>query len=294
VTSQQPGTGQSVTGLGQADQDGPGTDPDMRQASPGDDPGAPGAGQAVTWPSPYLSEGHGVPEAYPAPPQPGQPGYGAPGTGFPSGPGYRSPAQPASTERGYGRQRARAMAPRDPALAVGWERFAACSLDWLLIFVAASLPLLSPLLRIWHQLENVALHSQTLGQSAAQAAMYNILLAPGTTRTIIAFELLTLGIALAYFWVLPAAWGTTMGKRVLGLRVVTAADRSSIGIRAAGLRAAAFLAGPALFLLLPTYISWLGLLMWFTDGMAMAVDPRRQSLHDRAAGSAVICLRRAR
>jgi uncharacterized RDD family membrane protein YckC len=288
VTSQQPGIGQSASGLGQADQDRPGADPDTRPASPEGDQRTPAADRAVTRPSPYLAEGHSVPEAYPAPPQAGQPGYGMPDGAFPSGRGY-GPAPGG----GYGRPQARATAARDPALAGGWERFAACSLDWFLIFVAASLPLLTPLLRILHQLENVALQSQTLSQSAAQAAMYNILLAPATTRTIIVFELLTLGIALAYFWVLPAVWGTTLGKSALGLRVVTAADRTTIGVRAAGLRAAAFLAGPAIFLLLPSYISWLGLLIWFSDGMAMTVDPRRQSLHDRAAGTAVICPRRA-
>jgi uncharacterized RDD family membrane protein YckC len=289
VTSQQPGTGQSASGLGQANPDLQGADQDTRPALPADDDGMPAAGHAVSWPSPYLSEGRGVPEAYPAPPQQGQPRYGAPDTEVQPGRGYG----PAPRDR-YGRPQARAAAPRDPALASGWERLAACSLDWLLIFVVASLPLMSALLRIVHQLNNVAQQSQNLSQLDIQVAWSNILMEPATTRTIVVFKLVALGTALAYFWLLPAVWGSTVGKRALGLRVVTAADRTSVGVRAAALRAAAFLAGPAIFLLLPPYISWLGLVMWFSDGMAMTLDLRRQSLHDRAAGTTVVCPRRIR
>ena len=96
------------------------------------------------------------------------------------------------------------------------------------------------------------------------------------------------GIALAYYWVQHAAWGATIGKRALGMRVVTAADRSRIGVRAAGLRAAAFLIGPMAFLLLPGPLNILGGLLWLADTGLILLDSRAQCLHDKLAGTIVV------
>jgi uncharacterized RDD family membrane protein YckC len=114
-----------------------------------------------------------------------------------------------------------------------------------------------------------------------------VLQSPATTSTLLRFFLIAFAIALAYFWALSAASGATVGKHVLGLRVVAAADRSRISIWAAGVRAVAFLAGPAIFLLAPD-IGLLGGLIWCADCLVMVLDSRMQCLHDRAAKTEVV------
>jgi uncharacterized RDD family membrane protein YckC len=281
------------------------------------DSGQPAAAPEPVWPSPYLPEGAAIPEAYPAPPQPGQPRYGEPGRSIPAGqpfspgrqgyprPGYGQPGngqpgyQPGNGQRGYGQSQQSPRRPvgrfgpggqdtgRDPALAAGWERLLAMTMDWVLIMVAAFLAVLSPMLKLSHQLDAVVTNTQTSSQAAAQTAFNNVLRSPATTNTLVHFFLIAFAIALAYFWALPAVWGGTVGKYVLGLRVVEAADRSRVGVRAAGVRAVAFLVGPAILLLVPD-VGLLGGLIWIADCSVMLFDPRMQCLHDRVANTAVI------
>ncbi len=264
-------------------------------------PAEPAAPQAASWPSPYLAEGHSTPEAYPAPAQPGQPRYASQGAPLPPGqsvsPGHQAEGQhdnPAygQPQRQYRRAAGRPglgvrAAQRDPALAAAWERLLASTVDWILILAVAFLALAAPMLRIWRQLQTVVISSQTLSQTEAKTAIDNVLRSSGTTRTLLTFWLLAFGIALAYYWLLHAAWGATLGKRVLGLRVVTAADRSKITARTAGLRAAAFLLGPAVFLLVPG-IDVIGGLIWVADCAVLLVDSRMQCLHDRVVGTIVV------
>jgi uncharacterized RDD family membrane protein YckC len=187
-----------------------------------------------------------------------------------------------------GRMGARGRAARrDPALAAEWERLLAMTVDWILILAAAFLTQLSPMLRIWHQLQPALVYSQAGNQTAAQTALSNVVQSSSTTTALLHYWLAAFGIALIYFWVLPAVWGATVGTRVVGLRIVTAADRSAVGVKAAGLRAAAFLAGPAIFLLAPD-VALLGGLVWVADGTFMLLDARGQCLHDRVAGTTVI------
>ncbi len=320
IARQEPGAGQPGAGSGEpVPASG---QPEQQPASaagsvPPSDSVRPPATPEPVWPSPYLSEGAATPEAYPAPAQPGQPRYGEPGGSVPSGQpvgpggqgypaaGYGQPGngqagyQPSYGQPGYGQPRqfprrpmgrprtAGQVTSRDPALAAAWERLLAMTVDWALILVAAFLAVLSPMLRIWHQLGGVLANSQTLSQSATQTAINNVLQSSATTSTLLRFWLIAFAIALVYFWALSAAWGGTVGKHILGLRVVTAGDRSRIGIRAAGVRAVAFLAGPAILLLVPD-VGLLGGLLWVADCSVMLLDSRMQCLHDRAADTAVI------
>jgi uncharacterized RDD family membrane protein YckC len=296
MTSREPGVSQSGQSAGQ---------PGQTQGAPGPAasvPAEPAAPQAPSWPSPYLVEGESMPEAYPAPAQPGQPRYANPGAPLPPGqpgsPGgqqgygqgdyhqaYGQPQQ--QYQRTAGRPGLGVRARRDPALAAAWERLLASTVDWILILAAAFLALAAPMLRIWRQLQTVLISSQTLPQTEAKTAVDNVLRSPGTTRTLLTFWLLAFGIALAYYWLLHAAWGATLGKRILGLRVVSAADRSKITARTAGLRAAAFLVGPAIFLLVPG-VDLIGGLIWVADCGVLLVDSRMQCLHDRVVGTTVV------
>jgi uncharacterized RDD family membrane protein YckC len=264
------------------------------------------------FPSPYLEGGASVPEAYPAPPQPGMPSFGSAGVppwagqsqaGGPQagGPqyfhqqaprqpfGYRQPGQPGTTGRpafGVGQR-----AQRDPALAAGWERLLAATLDWLMILAVSLLVFLPPMLRVWHRLEAITNSYPNLGSAGAQAAIDSFARSPATVGTLLHFWLAVLGIALVYYWVMHVAWGATLGKRLLGVAVVTAAGRSRIGARAAGIRTVAYLAGPAIFVLIGP-IEILGGILWLSDNGLVLLDRQGQSIHDRLAGTVVVSRRR--
>jgi uncharacterized RDD family membrane protein YckC len=253
-------------------------------------------------PSPYLDAGGSVPQAYLAPPQPGQPGYGTP-------PPYRPGVRPRGTIRqayaqpgqgqqpgygqlGYGQRGSRpgggTQSMRDPVLASPWERLAACALDWTIIFVVSVLAFWSPLVRVWRELQAITANYQSVSSPAAQAAINNLARDPANQHVLWYWSLAMFGIALVYYWVQHAAWGATIGKRALGVRVVQASDRSRIGIKAAGIRAVAFLLGPAVLWLLALPISVVGGGLWAADTGLSLIDPRAQCLHDKLAGTIVI------
>lgn len=275
---------------------------DQVPEEPGPGAGLSPDGEQPVLPSPYLGPGETVPHAYLAPPQPNQPGYGSPSpAGQRSlGPGRQVTGTPGTGRSGTGRspRSARASfgsaAGRDPVLAAPGERLAACLLDWIIIFVASVLAFLSPLLHVWHQFQAVAARYPNLNGPSAQAAVDAIARNPANQQALLFWFLGMFGIALAYYWVQHAFWGATVGKRVLSIKVVTAADLSAIGVRAAGLRAIAFLAGPAVFLLLPSPVNVIGGLLWLADVMTPLVDRRAQCLHDKLAGTVVVSQRRLR
>ncbi len=286
-----------------------------------DETGQGAATQQPAAPSPYLYGAESVPQAYPAPPQPGKPSYGTPPEdragplqggsrqlryGQPrnrrpgyGGPEYGEPGseRPAYGRPGYGMRRPGRpgyghpgrQARRDPALAAPWERLIASGLDWLIIFVVSVLALWSPLIRVLREFQAITTSHPDANSPAAQAALDNIFRDPSNQHTLLYWFLATFGIALAYYWVQHAAWGATIGKRVLGLQVVQAGDRSSLGVWQAGLRTVAFLAGPAVFLApLASLIEIAGGLLWVADSGLSLLDPQAQCLHDKLAGTIVI------
>jgi uncharacterized RDD family membrane protein YckC len=258
-------------------------------------------------PSPYLDAGGSVPQAYLAPPRPGQPRYGTPASYRPGlrpfGAGQQPPGQQVYGQPGYGQPRYGQpgygrpasgrggfglASRRDPAIAGPWERVLASILDWLIIFTTSILVFLSSLLQLWRDWQAIVGRYPNLNSPAAQAAIGSMSRDPATEHTVLYWFLGMFGIALAYFWVQHAAWGATIGKRVLGTRVVSAADRAPIGVRAAGLRAGAFLVGPAAYLLLASPLGYLGGLLWLGDTGLSLFNPRVQCLHDKLAGTIVV------
>jgi uncharacterized RDD family membrane protein YckC len=320
TTSSPPGEDASLAGLSAAEPGASGFPPEPQAAVAGSSerpvpiersqqvPAGPGETPALVtqpapwWPSPYLAEGEAAPEAYPAPARPGQPKYGTPPTVLPGGtgpggrqPGYgqRQPTGPFGRPRRAGQPRA--AQPRDPSLAGNWERLLAMTLDWLLILVVSFFILYTQLERLAHQFQALVNSSQFLTPSAEQAALEAFVKLPSTLNTLLAYSLVSYGIAIAYFWILQATTGATLGKMLLGLRVVSATDRARAGIRATGLRTAVFLIGPALFTFAPKVgilgggvISLIGALIWVADNTILLTDPQRQSLHDRLAGTVVV------
>ena len=250
-------------------------------------------------PSPYLQAGEAIPEAYLAPAKPGQPRYGSapqvrpgqrpfrPGSGArPDNPqaGYGQPGYggPVNGRAGLGQARAR----RDPAFAAPWERAVASILDWTIIMGVSIVIFLAPLVALARQMQ--AIMNQYQDPIAAQTALDNLSRDPSTLNTLLHTQLTAFGIALVYFWIAHTAWGRTLGKQAVGLRVVTAADHSRIGIWPAGIRTATFLIGPAVFLLAPAPLNFVGGAAWLADALAGITDPQARSLHDRLAGTVVV------
>jgi uncharacterized RDD family membrane protein YckC len=259
-------------------------------------PSAP-APTGPVYPSPYLDAGESQPQAYLAPPQPNQPSYGNPpqaqgrrplggstrygqsGYGQPRY-GQPAPARPAGGLAGASR--------RDPALAPVWHRLAAATIDWIIIILVSVIAFWSPLSKIWRELQAIATRYPELRSPAAQAALNGVSRDPANQRALLYWLLGMFGIALIYFWVQHAAWGATVGKRALGMRVVRAADRSRISVRQAGIRTVAFLAGPAILLVLFFPVNIVGGVLWAADAGMALVDPRIQSLHDKLAATVVV------
>lgn len=248
---------------------------------------------------PSLYGYEALPEAYLAPPQPGQPSYGTlahpGGRPFAGRPGYGQPGngQPAGGQPGYGRPASGrpglgAAARRDPALAPPWQRLAAQTIDWIIIIAVSVIAFWSQLSVVWREVQAVTGRYPDLSNPAAQAAINSISVSPANQHALLYWFLGIFGLALAYYWVQHAAWGATIGKRALGMRVVRASDRSRIGVLAAGIRTVTFLVSPAIFLLLVYPLNFVGGVLWAADAGLPLLDLRAQSLHDKLAGTVVV------
>jgi len=303
MTQQNETQQQGAAGPEQPEQLGP-AGPDLaetaQQAPPAEPatPPQPGTGpqaasvQPATAPSLYGYEA--LPEAYLAPPQPGQPRYGAPpnGSGRPLAgrPGY---GRPTADQPGYGRSASvrpgiGAAARRDPALAPPWQRLAAQTIDWIIIFVVSVIVFWSQLSVVWREVQTVTGRYPDLTSPRAQAALNSISGSTSNQHALLYWFLGMFGIALVYYWVQHAAWGATVGKLALRLRVVRAADRARLGVAMAGVRTVAFLLGPAIFLLLISPFNVIGGVLWAADAGLPLLDSRAQSLHDKVAGTVVV------
>jgi|SRR5215469_6379976 len=257
---------------------------------------------APSLPSPYLEASEAAPQTYLAPPQPDQPKYGTQPPSYRTRPSADGSGSQPDTSQGVGRQpgygqpsyvpagdrRRGARLRRDASIAAPWERLAAAIVDWIIIAGVSVLAFWSPVVRVWRQWEAVTNSYRDQGSPAAQAAINNMFRDPANQHALLFWFLGMFGIALAYYWLQHAAWGATIGKRMVGVRVVLAADQARIGVQTAGIRAVAFLAGPAAFLLSPSPINVAGGLFWVADTGLMLLDPRAQSLHDKLAGTLVM------
>jgi uncharacterized RDD family membrane protein YckC len=283
-----------ITGTGsEQDVDGPAQGPGVSTPAPGQDPAQAQAGSPLPMPSPYLEAGESIPQAYLAPPQPDQPRYGSPPQSYrpvqqPYGGAQQPYGQQSYGQQPYGRQGYGARrATRDPALAAAWERLLASMVDWVLILAVSVIILLSPILAVWHRLESLVASYQNMDSPAAQTAFKNLLTSQATVSTALHFWVAAFAIALVYYWAMHATLGATLGKLALGLRVVSAADRAKITVRAAGIRAVAFLVGPAILMLVPQ-LELIGAVAWLADNLMLLLDAKVQCLHDKLAGTVVI------
>lgn len=211
-------------------------------------------------PPPYQGTyGAGPGQAPPPVPVPGagaagpQPGYGPPGQPLP-GPG----------------------GPQDH-LAGRWARLGAALLDSLILGVV-SIPAVLFSIR-WDAMEE----SMSSGEPVTELTeLYHI------PRLIGAYVVVFL-LGFAYFTVAHAKWGQTIGKKALGIRVVSVAGHSALTWRQAIGRQAfvyAVSVATALLNLVPggALIGALGML----DNAWILWDAQKQAVHDKVAGTLVV------
>ncbi len=113
------------------------------------------------------------------------------------------------------------------------------------------------------------------GTSSAHAALGRVF--TQTTGPFLIELCFTICVAVLYYWLLTAYWGTTIGKRWAGVWVVTARDQSRVSMTAAFLRALVFVVGAEV---VP--------LFFLVDNLWLLWDQRRQCLHDKLARTIVV------
>ncbi|MBB4773233.1 RDD family protein [Actinomadura livida] len=221
-------------------------------------------------PPPYQGTYGAQPGQAPPPPAPGHGAPPAPGYGPPAAaqhPGYGPPLQPHPGVTG----------PQD-MLAGRWARLGAAILDSLILAVV-SVPAILFSVR-WDKMQE----SIESGEPIADPLdLYNV------PRLMVGYAI-AFAVGFAYFTVLHARSGQTIGKKALGIRVVSAADHSAVSWgQAIGRQAFVYaitIVTTALnfFVAAGALLGLLGLL----DTAWILWDERRQALHDKVAGTLVV------
>jgi len=227
-------------------------------AAPGQPAGAAPGQPAGAAPGQY----YGTYRPYPGSGRAG-PGYGAPGYGAP---GYRTAGQTA----------------RDPALAEWWQRLLARLVDGVILVILTSPLWFAVLLSLFRRVQLLASQYPDLSQPAAaqafNASVSQVL--TGMTGTFLLLGLAIAAVSFGYDWLQHGLWGQTIGKRVMGTKVVTADTRVPVSGQAAGTRAAVYALVPA--------VPSVGALFALINEAWLLWDPRRQCLHDKAARTVVV------
>ena len=230
----------------------------------------------------------------PAGAAPGQPAGAAPGSPAGAAPGqsygaYRPYPGAGRGAPGYGvpgrgtqGQSTAGQTARDPALAEWWQRLLARLIDAAVLIILTSPLWLGVVLSLFRRLQRLASQYPDLSQPAAAQA-FNTDVSQMMTGMTGTFLLLGLGVAavsFGYDWLQHGLWGQTIGKRVMGTKVVTADTRTPISGQAAGTRAAVYALVPA--------VPSVGALFALINESWLLWDPRRQCLHDKAARTVVV------
>ncbi len=208
---------------------------------------------------------------------PGQPPYGtAPGQPHRAHQPYPAPSyRPAGSGTGNG-------TGRDPALAEWWQRLVARLIDDVILAVLTS-PFWGPaLVTVYHRVQRLASQYPDLSQPAATQAFNNGVsqIVAGMVGTFLLIGVAVGVVSFGYDWLQHGLWGQTIGKRVMGTKVVTADTRSPISGNAACGRAAVYALVPA--------VPSVGSLFALINESWLLWDPRRQCLHDKAARTVVV------
>ena len=110
------------------------------------------------------------------------------------------------------------------------------------------------------------------GYNAASQAYF-----PSLFGTFILIGIAAVVIEVAYYWLLTCLWGTTVGKRAVGIWVISTSDGTKPSAGPAFVRALVFIVAPAV-------VGFFFLL----DNLWLLWDNQRQCLHDKAASTIVV------
>jgi uncharacterized RDD family membrane protein YckC len=241
---------------------------------PGDPPpGGPG------YPPPGGA-GYGQPGSpgYGQPSQPGYPPGGAPGYGQPGTAGYGQPTGYGQPYQPYPGQANAYGAPSDPTLGEWWRRLLAWLIDSVIIGIVLSVLWIPAFSSFVNKIQNINNLYGSISSPARTTAINNA--ASSLLGSVLLLGLLGVLLAFCYYWLQTGAWGKTVGKRALGIRVVTADTRAKVSYGTAAGREAVFELCP----LIPV----VGSLFFLIDNLWLTWDPRRQCLHDKAAKTVVV------
>lgn len=244
---------------------------------PSEAPGGP-AGQPA---GASASQPAGTAPGEPAGAAPGQPAGAAPGQLYGAyrpypGAGRGAPGYDAPSHGTAG------QTARDPALAEWWQRLLARLVDGVILVILTSPLWAGVLLSLFRRVQRLASQYPDLGQPAAAQAFNAGLsqMMAGMTGTFLLLGLAVAAVSFCYDWLQHGLWGQTIGKRVMGTKVVTADTRAPISGQAAGTRAAVYALVPA--------VPSVGALFALVNESWLLWDPRRQCLHDKAARTVVV------
>lgn len=188
------------------------------------------------------------------PPQAGGWSYGGPHPGGPVPPGPSGPVPPAPNGPA-------AQGPQQPLAGFG-IRLVARLIDYVLALVAAGAFFVVMIILAVSLTGN----SET---TDAEGALWGMLFLFGW------------GVLLFFYdWLYLIAWGRTIGKMMVGIKVVNAADGGKLG--------QGQVIGRSAFFCLPQSLPVVGHLFSTVESMVMLGDDRERALHDRVAGTLVI------
>jgi uncharacterized RDD family membrane protein YckC len=162
----------------------------------------------------------------------------------------------------------------DPTLARSWRRLVAFVIDAAILTLVTG-ALWGRLLASFANRMSNAVEANSRHTRAAHGAYGRVF--SNTTGPYLAVLILTIIVAITYYWLLTAYWGTTIGKRAVGTWVVTAGGRSRVSLRRSLVRALIFVLGGEV---VP--------LFFVVDNLWLAGDRQRQALHDKVAGTLVV------
>ncbi|GAA4375033.1 hypothetical protein GCM10023088_31770 [Actinomadura verrucosospora] len=233
------------------------------------------------WQPPDRPQGEAP--ATPERPPPYQGSYGGPPAQAVPGTGYGHPGAPppqAPPAPGYGPPGYHHPGPQGPQDMTAGRllRLGAGILDSFVIGFAATPAVLFSIR--WDRVRDMAESGETMTNPLD---LYNI------PRLLTGYAIAFL-LGFAYFTVLHARWGQTLGKKAFGIRLVRASDLSAVSWgQALGRQAFVYaisITTGALNLLTPVagILGLVGLL----DNAWILWDERRQALHDKVAGTVVV------
>ncbi len=182
----------------------------------------------------------------------------------------------------------------DRQLAEWWRRLFSWIIDTIIITILVA-ALWIPVVHAYNHNYRIMIKNPDFDMPRIQAVLTRHVLDVGMLSV-----LASACLAVAYYWLLTGFWGTTIGKRALGVRVVAAAGLTKVGQKVAFIRAAVFVVGGtvtpffAFFLFYSfgsssSFLFYLSLpIFFFADNLLLLGDRQRQCLHDKAADTVVV------